>query len=229
MDDLTQTWSCLTLTDREGPGCRLTTEDNLEDFSIIAKFFTKRALNIDVIARTFNPLWRSQNGFKIQNYGDHTILFTFDNKNDVDRIISNEPCSFDKHLVMMRRYEKETPIADVKFDRVSFWVQLHGIPPCYMTMEVALKISEVIGVVSHPKEFKEIDGGNFLRLKVSLELTIPLCRGRLISLENGKQIWISFKYERLPNLCNWCGCLTHDDKDYEIWIDSEGTLKPEDR
>ena len=46
---------------------------------------------------------------------------------------------------------------------------------------------------------------------------------------NGKQIWISFKYERLPNLCYWCGRLIHEDKDYEIWIDSEGTLKPKDR
>ena len=32
-----------------------------------------------------------------------------------------------------------------------------------------------------------------------------------------------------PNLCYWCGRLTHDNKDCEIWIDSEGTLKPEDR
>ena len=54
-------------------------------------------------------------------------------------------------------------------------------------------------------------------------------RGRLITLENGKQIWISFKYERLPNLCYWCGCLTHDNKDCETWIDSEGTLKLKDR
>ena len=35
---------------------------------------------------------------------------------------------------------------------------------------------------------------------------------------------MSFKYERLPNLCYWCGCLTHADKDCDLWIDSEGTL-----
>lgn len=54
------------------------------DFTIAAKFLTKRALNVEVIARTFNPLWRARNGFKIQNLGDHVILFTFDNKVDVD-------------------------------------------------------------------------------------------------------------------------------------------------
>ena len=97
MEDLTQSWSRLTLTDREGPGCRLTANDSLEEFSILAKFYTKRNLSIDAIARTFNPIWRARNGFKIQNYGDHMVLFTFDNKNDVYRIIACEPWCFDKH------------------------------------------------------------------------------------------------------------------------------------
>lgn len=35
---------------------------------------------------------------------------------------------------------------------------------------------------------------------------------------------MSFKYERLSNLCYWCGSLTHDDKDCELWLESEGTL-----
>lgn len=90
------------------------------------------------------------------------VLFTFDNKNDIERIIANEPWSFDKHLIVMQRYEKETPVGEVKFDRASFWVELLGIPPCYMTMEATLNISGVIREVSSPKDFKEIDSGNFL-------------------------------------------------------------------
>lgn len=56
-----------------------------------------------------------------------------------------------------------------------------------------------------------------------------MCRGRLINLEDGKEHWVSFKYEQLPNLCYWCGCLTHDDSDCEFWINSEGTLKLEEQ
>lgn len=81
----------------------------------------------------------------------------------------------------MQWYEKEVPVGEVKFDRASFWDQLHGIPPRYMTLEAALKISNVIGEVSQPKEFKEVDGGNFLRLKMKLDLSLPLCHGHLIS------------------------------------------------
>ena len=42
-------------------------------------------------------------------------------------------------------------------------------------------------------------------------------------------MWILFKYERLLNMCYWCGRLTHDDRDCELWIDSEGTLTPDQR
>ena len=55
---------------------------------------------MEAIARTFKLLWRSENGFKIQREGDHKVLFVFDNKEDVDRILSTEPWSFDKSLVV---------------------------------------------------------------------------------------------------------------------------------
>ena len=65
MEDLAQSWKRLTLSEREGPGCNLTTEHSTTEHSIAAKFLTKRAINVDVIARTFTPLWRAKNGFKI--------------------------------------------------------------------------------------------------------------------------------------------------------------------
>ena len=98
-----------------------------------------------------------------------------------------------------------------------------------MIVDATGKICAVIRDVSRPKDPKDVDGGSFLRLKITIDLSLPLCRGRLVSLENDKQVWVSFKYERLPNLCYWCGRLTHVDKDCAIWIESEGTLRPKDR
>lgn len=97
------------------------------------------------------------------------MLFTFDNKLDVDGILLSELWSFDKHLVVMQQYEEEVPIQELKFDKARFWVQLHGIPLRFMTMDAAEKISAVIGEVSQPTESKEADGGNFLRVKVSID------------------------------------------------------------
>ena len=64
---------------------------------------------------TFTPLWGAQNGFKIKVIGDHKILFSFEKEEDVDRIMNSEPWSFDKHLVVMHRYENDGPLQEIKF------------------------------------------------------------------------------------------------------------------
>ena len=55
-----------------------------------------------------------------------------------------------------------------------------------------------------------------------MDITVPLCRGRLVSLGREKEVWISFRYECLPNICYWCGCFDHDNMDCDIWLNSEG-------
>ena len=224
MGDLTSNWNRLTLSEKEGPGCCLDEELSSPEFSIVTKFLTKRAVNNDAIAKTFIPLWRSKNGFKVRHLGDHRVLFVFDNTMEVDRVLQSEPWTFDKHLVVMERYNTNSSVDELKLDRTSFWVQVHGLPIKFMNVRAAEKIYEVLGRVIPTANPRESEGGNFIRVRVSMDVTGPLCRGRLVSIGQEKQVWISFKYERLLNICYWCGCFDHDDKDCEIWLNSEGSL-----
>ena len=89
---------------------------------------------------------------------------------------------------------------------------------------MAEKICGMIGTVHEPAEGSATEGDGFIRVRVTIDMSQPLSRGKVISLESGKELWVSFKYERLSNLCYWCGSLMHDDKDCELWIESEGTL-----
>ncbi|GLT71359.1 hypothetical protein SLA2020_433860 [Shorea laevis] len=51
--------------------------------------------------------------------------------------------------------------------------------------------------------------GRCLRVKVILDTTRPLERGRALHVAD-KTIWVSFKYEKLPNFCFRCGRITHE-------------------
>ncbi|KAK7827709.1 hypothetical protein CFP56_030881 [Quercus suber] len=52
-----------------------------------------------------------------------------------------------------------------------------------------------------------------LRVKVRLDVTKRLVRGKKITVEGGESRWVNFKYERLPNFCYRCGLLNHALKD----------------
>ena len=124
MDELTNYCNGLSISDREGPTLDLEEEMAMPGFIIAGKFFTRGALNMEAIASNFKPLWRSKNGFKVKikvkNIGNHIVLFTFDNKLEVDAILSNEPWSSDKHLMVLQCYNKDTPVDDLTFNRTSF-------------------------------------------------------------------------------------------------------------
>jgi len=62
MEELAKSWSCLTLSDVEGSHLSIKEEDAVADFALATKFFTKRALNIEAIAKMFTSLWRMKNG-----------------------------------------------------------------------------------------------------------------------------------------------------------------------
>ena len=47
------------------------------------------------------------------------VLFMFDHKEEVDK---SEPWSFDKHLMVLERYNKNNSVEELHFNRATFWV-----------------------------------------------------------------------------------------------------------
>ena len=76
MDELINHCKGLSIFDKEGPTFNLEEEMATPKFIIAGKFYTRRDLNMEAIASTFMPLWRSKNGFKSQKYGQsHSPLY----------------------------------------------------------------------------------------------------------------------------------------------------------
>ena len=88
MDELTKAWSCLNLSECEVLNFCIKEEQAATEFVVAAKFITKCALNLEAIAKTLTPLWRSKNGFKIKKEGDHVVLFTFDSKSEMEKVLA---------------------------------------------------------------------------------------------------------------------------------------------
>ena len=64
-----------------------------------------------------------------------------------------------------------------------------------------------------------VQWGKCLHVRVKIDVTKRLVRGKKISSEGGEPKWVNFRYERLPNFFYRCGLLSHSLKECsEGWI-----------
>ena len=224
MEDLTKSWTKLSLSVKEGDRLDLSKMKKSQGFVLAAKFYTRRSMNLETVPKTLRPLWCIKHRFEVSDVGDNKLFFAFETIEDIEKVLLGESWSFDRHIVVFQRYDTSTPIKELEFDRVSFSIQIHNLPYLLLTTDMTISLRESIGNVFIPKGTAEIKGGNFMRVRVTINISEPLCRGRRVIFDEHNDGWVSFMYERLPNICCWCGHLTHDNKDCRIWLRSGGSL-----
>ena len=59
-------------------------------------------------------------------------------------------------------------------------------------VEAALSIGEIIGTVTKLKDVGEMKGGSFMRVRVKVDISKPLCKGRKISWDLNSEGWAVF-------------------------------------
>lgn len=70
-----------------------------------------------------------------------------------------------------------------------------------MDRETVEEICAIVGRLVSIRDNAKSGGEGFIRVRVVVDVTRPIYRGRVVTLENGKKTCVSFKYEQLPNLC----------------------------
>ena len=87
MDDLPSRWNKLSLSRKECKKLELLKTKQIQEYVLAAKFLTKRRVNIDAVVKTFQPLWRTSNDFRIRDAGDNHLLFAFELEFDVEKLL----------------------------------------------------------------------------------------------------------------------------------------------
>ena len=99
---------------------------------------------------------------------------------------------------------------EISFDHTTFWFQFHGLPPTFLHKDSARNIGNLVGVVEEISiNNKTVVAQHFLRVRIDIPVANPIPAGFFQNRGNGKEVWIQFKIERLPDFCYTCGLLNH--------------------
>lgn len=170
--------------------------------------FAKR-INKESFRTVLTRLWRPLGMMSFREVLDQLWIFEFFDLADKEKMLRGRPWSFDRILLVLNDFTGNTPPSQIAFTHSSFWVQVHNMPLICMTRGVGQKIGATLGEIQDVDVAGDgVGWGRSLRLRVSLDVTKPLDRGRALFLE-GKSFWVSFKYEKLPTFCFHCVGIIH--------------------
>ena len=122
MEDITRKCDGLSLSAKERERVVLPKKLTKAEHVLVAKFLTKRALNVEVVAHTFRPLWRTKKSFCVSNAGNNILLIEFELEVDAEKVLQGEPWSFDRHLVILQWFNGSKAIKELEFRVYAFWI-----------------------------------------------------------------------------------------------------------
>lgn len=223
----------LTLLEGEKTGISIT-EGDVEEVRaqggrcLIGRIWSEKLVNKEAFKSVLSRVWQTIRGMIFRELNDNVWLFEFEDEVDMRRVLDGRPWSFDRQILVLNEFDGSIPPSQMKFTHSPFWVQVHDMPLLFMTKGIGEKIGESLGqLVEIDIAGDGVGWGRCLRIRVVLDLTKPLDRGRAITLA-GKSHWVIFKYEKLPSMCFDCGRILHEETGCPIprktrWSSQGGT------
>ncbi|CAN0874901.1 hypothetical protein LINGRAHAP2_LOCUS10518 [Linum grandiflorum] len=95
--------------------------------------------------------------------------------------------------------------------------EVHNLPFGYFSEQVGRALGDFVGRYSEYDEKNAIAYPDaYMRIRVILDVRVPLRQERLVTLHGGRDTTCRFRYECLHTFCFFCGILGHKEQQCEL-------------
>lgn len=131
------------------------TEDAPDDklsLRLVRRVLTSNPLNFDVVHRTLLHIWSLKDGVLIRAMGSNFFIFQFFHWRHRDKVLNEQPWSFENKLLVIQEIDKEQQPADIILNSSPFWIRLYNLPFGYRSKEKVKIIARAVGDVMEIEE-----------------------------------------------------------------------------
>lgn len=119
--------------------------------------------------------WRFLKNLQIEDAGPNKFLFTFDSLEEKEKVLRQEPWNFKGSGMILGQWSPGETVEQVELSKVSFWVQIHGLPLGVLERDNAILLGSKLGEVI---DFDDLNvNRSYLRVKIWFDATNPLQPG----------------------------------------------------
>lgn len=195
-------------------------------FCLVGSLLSIRGGGPKLIERAMEAVWRLLRPMTMEIVEENLLAFHFESELDFNKVLREGPWRFDDFLMAFKEVKGPMPGKD-ELTSVPFWVQLFGLPSKWQNDRMVRYVGSLLGdVLDSDPTVRRLDSTReyFLRVRVDLSILSEIPRGTV--LRYGKEEYLlSFKFERLPNFCFYCGFVDNVVMDCEKLIEDRKSLE----
>jgi hypothetical protein len=213
-EDLSKLWSRLRLSEAESSDVVLQ-EDIVEEGvskgqnCLVGKLVVDRVIAKNTVRAMMMRKWMPTKSISFKVIGENLFLLEFEDYGDKSLVLEGCPWDFDGNLFAIEDYNGITPLDNMDFENVAFWVRMFDLPLACMSKAVGQQLGTTVGEVLEVDTNDDGMGwGEFLIVRIKINVKKPLARGRMLKIRD-RSYWISFRYENIPRFCFRCGIISH--------------------
>jgi hypothetical protein len=177
----------------------------------IGKVHTTRSFSAAALFEKMKAIWNLSRDPICREAGENLFVFQMHCLGDWKKVVQQGPWTFRGWAVLIEDYDGREDPEKFVFSGLYVWAQIHGIPELYRKVwvvdDLARRVGKTKEVQMAPKLFYE---GNYVRVRVLIELDAPLKRAVSLNIEGEGRKRLYVKYEKVPYFCKHCGLIGHN-------------------
>ena len=163
-------------------------------FTLIGRILGDKTLNRGAVQTMIQKLWHFGGVIATSYLGPNLYSISTDCELSYHRILDESPWHFMGKFFNIKAWNPKQSIEEIDLESAAFWVQVHNLPPNYMTAENAPLIGSYLGKVLQFEEsmYEGVLLRAFLRIRVLVSLDSPLKLGFWLHRDSCNKSWIKF-------------------------------------
>lgn len=158
-------------------------------------------------------IWDVKTPMEITQIGKNLYIIKLVDRRVCERIYNKQPWTYRGALILLDRFKGDERPEDINLQTAPIWIQAHSLQLRAMTKTAREQLGRLLGEVLDVKsDYDGLAMGRCVRIRALVDVNKPLCRWTMVKTD-GVESRIIFRYEKIIDLCFYCGHLNHLDKD----------------
>jgi hypothetical protein len=179
----------------------------------VMKLLSPRPFSATSLKKTMRFAWAPAQEVSFRELEDNRFIVQANCLGDWKRITEQGPWIFHEHGLLIEKFDGSRKASAVELNRIHAWVQIHDIPEMYRKKPIITGLAANIGeVIKVDMNGVVPDVGEFVRVRVWLDVRKSLTRFVSIKPEGEPPVIMRVKYEKVPRYYAVCGFIGHEER-----------------